>query len=329
MNVLVTGAAGFIGSHVCDHCISLGMNVVAVDDLSGGFLENIPKGVDFVKLDITNSQAVQNLFQKKGNFDAVYHIAAYAAEGLSHYIRHYNYTNNILGSINLINESVKSSVSKFIFTSSIAVYGEGQLPMSEDLTPMPEDPYGISKYAVEMDLVAANKQFGLDYIIFRPHNVYGSRQNIYDKYRNVIGIFIKQIRDGSSLTIFGDGSQTRAFSHINDVAPYIAKSPLVDNAKNEIFNIGSDNPYSVIDIAHTIASKLNVKANISYLPKRNEVLHAYSDHQKVKDVFNISKSIHLEEGLDEMIDWISESSIQSGTDFNHIEITQGLPDAWK
>ena len=220
---LVTGGAGFIGSHVARHCLALGHEVVVLDDLSGGFRDHVPDGAIFVQGSVTDHELVQRLFAEH-RFDYVYHLAAYAAEGLSHFIRRFNYTNNLIGSVNLINEAVKHEVKCFVFTSSIAVYGANQLPMTEDLTPQPEDPYGIAKYAVELDLRAAHEMFGLNSIIFRPHNVYGENQNIGDRYRNVIGIFMNQIMQGQPMTIFGDGSQTRAFSYIDDVAPIIARS---------------------------------------------------------------------------------------------------------
>src|SRR5438874_3921387 len=185
---LVTGAAGFIGSHVVDSCLELGMEVVATDDLSGGFRDNVPVAAEWVEGDLREATFVSSLFEL-GSFDFVYHLAAYAAEGLSHFIRAYNYRTNLGASVLLTNQSVLRGVKRFVFTSSIAVYGAEQTPMTEDMTPRPEDPYGISKYAVELDLAAAKDIFGLDYTIFRPHNVYGERQNISDPYRNVIGIF--------------------------------------------------------------------------------------------------------------------------------------------
>ena len=222
--VLVTGAAGFVGSHVADHLVSAGYNVIALDDLSGGFADNVHTDATFVEGSINDVELVNQLFEEH-QFEYVFHLAAYAAEGLSHFIRRFNYQNNLIGSINLINASINAGTVKcFVFTSSIAVYGANQLPMKEDMMPMPEDPYGVSKLAVELDLKSAHEMFGLNYMIFRPHNVYGERQNIGDPYRNVVGIFMNQIMQGKELTIFGDGMQTRAFSHIDDVAPIIAQS---------------------------------------------------------------------------------------------------------
>lgn len=298
---LVTGGAGFIGSHVAYELIKMGHQVIILDDLSGGFKRNIPKKAIFIKGSINDQKIIDRLF-KKYNFDYIYHLAAYAAQGLSHFIRHFNYENNLIGSINLINHAVLYKAKHFVFTSSIAVYGTNQLPMWEDTIPKPEDPYGISKYAVELDLQAAHKMFGLTYTIFRPHNVYGEHQNQADTYRNVLGIFINQLMSDKPMTIFGDGSQTRAFSYIGDVAPYIGKSPFVKGAKNEIFNIGADTPYSVKELAYIIAEVMGKKPDIIYLPKRLEVLHAFTDHTKVRKVFHIKKTTELKEGVRTMVE---------------------------
>ena len=251
---LVTGAAGFMGSHVVDHLIGMGHDVIALDDLSGGFRDNVNPSATFVEGSVVDRELVDRLF-RENPIDYVYHLAAYAAEGLSHFIKRFNYTNNLIGSVNIINACVNSGrVKCLVFTSSIAVYGRNQVPMKEDLVPQPEDPYGIAKYAVELDLKESHEMFGLDHIIFRPHNVYGERQNIADKYRNVIGIFMNQILRGEPLTVFGDGEQTRAFSYIDDVAPVIARSVERRDSYNKIFNVGADTPYSVNALARAVAN---------------------------------------------------------------------------
>jgi UDP-glucose 4-epimerase len=326
---LVTGGAGFIGAHVTDELIKLGHTVVVLDDLSGGFENNINERAVFIKGSVTDEQLIAQLF-KTNKFDYVFHLAAYAAEGLSHFIRHFNYNNNLIGSINLINESIRSKVDCFVFTSSIAVYGAGQLPLTESTTPIPEDPYGISKYAVELDLKAANKMFGLNYIIFRPHNVYGEYQNIGDRYRNVIGIFMNQLMQNKPLTIFGDGSQTRAFSYIKDVAPYIANSINISIAYNEIFNIGADKDYTVKELAYTIMDVLNLKNDLRFLPARNEVLNAYSDHSKAKKFFNINENsfTSLKDGIFRMAEWAKKVGFKKSNRFSNIEILEKLPPIW-
>jgi len=325
---LVTGGAGFIGSHVARHCLNLNHQVVVLDDLSGGFLDHLPDGVNFVEGSVTDELLIDQLFDQY-HFDYVYHLAAYAAEGLSHFIRKFNYTNNLLGSIHLINASIKHRVKCFVFTSSIAVYGKGQLPMTEDMTPIPEDPYGVSKYAVELDLRAAHEMFGLNYIIFRPHNVYGENQNIGDKYRNVIGIFMNQLMLGEPLTIFGDGTQTRAFSYIDDVAIPIAHSVHIPEAYNEVFNIGADQPYSVNELAEAVGRAFGIKPQIRYLRARNEVLHAYADHHKARKVFGSSSGISLEEGIYRMAEWAKKVGPRKSKEFSRIEIKENLPEGWK
>ena len=324
---LVTGGAGFIGSHVADELLLAGHKVVALDDLSGGFVDNISPQVEFVKGSITDVALVDSLFDRY-RFDYVFHIAAYAAEGLSHFIRRFNYTNNLLGSVTLINAAVRHHCRSFVFTSSIAVYGAGQTPMTEEMTPAPEDPYGISKFAVEMDLEAAHRLFGLNYIVFRPHNVYGERQNVGDKYRNVIGIFMNQVMQGLPCTIFGDGTQTRAFSHISDVAPAIARSISISGAYNQVFNIGADIPYSVKDLAEAVQQAMGKRTGTEFLPARNEVQHAFSDHSKARRILGAEASIPLSAGLERMAQWAIHAGPRSSSEFSSIELEEGLPPSW-
>lgn len=327
--VLVTGAAGFMGSHVADACLALGMDVVATDDLSGGFIENVPEAAKWVEGDLRDADFVRSLWDH-GPYDFVYHLAAYAAEGLSHFIRAYNYRTNLEASINLINNAVLRGVKRFVFTSSIAVYGAGQLPMREDMTPTPEDPYGVSKLAVELDLAAAQHMFGLDYTIFRPHNVYGERQNIADRYRNVIGIFMNNVMQAEAMPIFGDGHQTRAFSHIADVAPIIARAPLVNEARNQVFNVGADEPYSILELAHTVAGALDEQPQIVHLPARNEVVHAFSDHSKVHEIFGLTPPVTLKEGIGRMASWARAHGACEQVEFpGEIEIAINLPPSWR
>ena len=327
MKTLVTGGAGFIGSHLAKELLSMKHEVIILDDLSGGYTENIPVGAIFIKGCITDYDLLSELFQKH-QFDYVFHLAAYAAEGLSHFIRRFNYNNNLIGSVNLINLAVLHKIKCFVFTSSIAVYGTGQVPLKEETTPLPEDPYGISKYAVELDLKCAHEMFGLDYIIFRPHNVYGENQNIGDRYRNVIGIFINQIMTKQPFSIFGDGKQIRAFSYISDVVPFMANSINNEKAYNEVFNIGGDNPYTVLDVANEVSKNFNTTNNIQFLPARNEVVEAYSDHSKLKDVFGENKSVSLEEGVAKMVKWAKINGPRTTKPFANIEVKINMPSKW-
>jgi len=327
MKSLVTGGAGFIGAHVVNELINMGHEVVVLDDLSGGYKDNVNTSASFIEGSITNKVLIDEIFESH-NIDYVYHLAAYAAEGLSHFIRKFNYENNLIGSINLVNASIKHKVKCFVFTSSIAVYGAGQLPMREDMVPLPEDPYGIAKLAIEQDLKAAKEIFDLDYIIFRPHNVYGEYQNIADRYRNVLGIFMNQILQDKSLTIFGDGEQTRAFSYIGDVAPYIAKSVDLKNAYGETINIGADKQFTVNELADTIMNVMNREVKKNYLPARNEVMHAHSDHNKAKAIFGIENYTSLSKGIEKMAKWVEEHGARETPKFENIEITEKLPSVW-
>jgi UDP-glucose 4-epimerase len=330
---LVTGGAGFIGANVTRAMLTdpglAGQEIVVLDDLSGGFRSNLPDDprLIFVEGSITDPKLIDRLF-KRYHFRFVYHLAAYAAEGLSHFIRRFNYTNNLLGSMNLINASVNYGTECFVFTSSIAVYGAGQVPMREDMTPRPEDPYGIAKYAVELDLNTAHELFGLDFIIFRPHNVYGEYQNIGDRYRNVVGIFMNQILQGKPMAIFGDGNQQRAFTYIRDIALVIAEAPLVKRARNRIFNIGANQPYPVNELGRKVAEAMGVRFDVVYLQPRKEVNLAFSDHSICQETFGPLPQTPLEEGLRRMADWVKRVGSRKSEEFKTIEIARGLPPSW-
>jgi UDP-glucose 4-epimerase len=325
---LVTGGAGFMGSHLARELLALGHSVVILDDLSGGFRENVPTGAELVVGSVTDHVLVNALFARN-RFDYVFHLAAYAAEGLSHFIKRFNYENNLIGSINLINASVNYEVRCLVFTSSIAVYGTNQLPMTEDIQPQPEDSYGIAKYAVELDLQESRSMFGLNYIVFRPHNVYGEHQNTGDRYRNVIGIFINQLLQDQPMTIFGDGEQTRAFTYIGDIAPLMARSVLVPEAYNQIFNVGADKPYTVNYLAEVVAETLGRPCRKIHLDARQEVKHAFSSHEKVERILGARARIPLEEGVRKMAAWAKQVGPRKSQTFEPIEIAKNLPPSWR
>jgi UDP-glucose 4-epimerase len=326
---LVTGCAGFIGSHLCDELLAKGHEVIGIDDLSGGFVENVPKNVRYWPWSITDPDKIGAVFIAEEP-EYVFHLAAYAAEGLSHYIRRYNYENNLIGSINLINAAVNHGVKHFVFTSSMAVYGSQQVPYTEDMRPEPEDPYGVAKAAVERELAIAHKMFGLEYTIFRPHNVYGERQNIGDRYRNVIGIFMNQIMRGEPMTIFGDGEQVRAFSYISDIAPVIARAIEEPAAKSRIFNIGGELPVSINHLAEMVAISMETPDHPRlHLPPRTEVRTAFCNHDARREVFGDDDSLlPFSIGLDRMADWAREHGSRETKKFTEIEILRGIPEKW-
>ena len=325
---LITGGAGFIGSHVARALSGRGLDLVVLDDLSGGFFDNVPDGVEFVEGTLTDHAFLEDLFDAR-TFEYVFHLAAYAAEGLSHHIRRFNYDNNVSASASLVSLSIKHDVQRFIFTSSIAVYGEAQPPVTEETATIPIDPYGIAKLAVERDLAVASDYFGLEYTVFRPHNVYGEHQNIGDRYRNVIGIFMNQLMSGHPMTVFGDGYQTRAFSYIGDVAPVIAHCIDEPESIGETYNLGADQPYSVLRLAHMAAASLGVEANIEFLPERPEVTDMYASHAKVRSLFDLPEPTSLEVGLGRMAKWAQEVGPRRSKPFAAIEVDRNLPSGWE
>ena len=326
--VLVTGGAGFIGSHAADALLARGHEVTVLDDLSGGFADNVPVDARFVRGSVADHILVDRVFAD-GRFDYVFHLAAYAAEGLSHFIKRFNYVNNVVGSVNVINASINTGVRGFVFTSSIAVYGASPLvPMTEGQRPEPEDPYGIAKHAVERELAVSKAMFDLDFMIFRPHNVYGPRQNIGDRYRNVVGIFMNQILQGQPMTIFGDGTQTRAFTFVDDVAPVMARAIDEPSAWNEVFNVGADEPCTLNDLARHVAAAMGVEPRVRHLPERHEVHDAHADHAKVRGLLGGAPATALDVGLRRMAAWVREQGARSSPPFKDIEVRKNLPAVW-
>ena len=326
-HVLITGGAGFIGSNLAHNLKNKNYKITIVDDLSGGTLENVPDGVTFYKESICNAKKLSQIFQAE-KFDYVYHLAAYAAEGLSPFIRNYNYTNNIVGTANIVNECVKNKVNKLIFTSSIAVYGSIMPPYLESDKLHPEDPYGIAKYACELDIEQAHRMFGLNYTILRPHNVYGPKQNLADKYRNVVSIFLRAAIKNKPINIFGDGNQIRCWTYIDDLIPQFEQC--LDEKISGIYNIGSSNPNTVNDLAKMV-KQIFPKVRIKYQPARQEVINAQSNHSKAVDEFG-ECSTSLKDGIDLFLEWINNNKhlLDVKTKkFKNIEIEEGLPNVWK
>ena len=326
--VLITGAAGLLGANFSRYLTNKGHTVVGIDNLFGGYESSVDPNSVFYKIDLNNAEAVNRVFDGHKP-DYVYHFAAYAAEGLSPYIRSFNYTNNVVCSANVINACVNTNVKKIIFTSSMAVYGEGNPPFTEDQRQTPEDPYGVAKYAVELDLKLAHAQFGLEYSVVRPHNVVGVYQNIWDRYRNVIGIWIRQSMNNESLTIFGDGTQVRAFS---DISFYMKPfEQLMTEHNGETFNIGADKYWTINDAALTVqkvAAEFGNNVDLVHLEKRNEVHTAYSDHTKAKELLGFNDNTDLEATIREMYTW-AQSQPNRNVEYFDYEIEKNLYSFWK
>jgi UDP-glucose 4-epimerase len=328
MKCLITGIAGLFGVNFSKHLLEKKYRVIGIDDLSGGYKEFVPSSSVFYHVDVTHSGAINQIFDKEKP-DVVFHFAAYAAEGLSPFVRNYNYKNNIIASANIINAAINSGVKKIVFTSSMAVYGTGNPPFTEDQLPMPEDPYGIAKYAVEMDLKLAHEMFGLRYSIVRPHNVVGVYQNIWDRYRNVIGIWIRQALANEPLTIYGDGTQLRAFSDIKFYMDPFEK--LVHEHDSEIFNIGADKYYTIneaADLVISIAKEFDINASKVHLEKRNEVHAAYCDHSKARNLLGFKDDTNLQETIRSMFEWAMKQPTRP-TKMMKYEIEKNIYSFWK
>lgn len=328
--VLITGVAGLLGSRLADWVVENEPDafVVGIDDLSGGYIENVNEFVQFNKLDIsTSATQLDELFQKH-QFDVVYHFAAYAAEALSPFIRSYNYTNNLLATSNLINASIKYGVSRFVFTSTMAVYGDGTPPFSEESPRNPIDPYGIAKMACEMDLEIAGVQHGLDWCIIRPHNMYGAKQNIWDSYRNVLGIWMYKKLHDQPFTIFGDGEQVRAFSYIDDSVEHLWRAGWEPQCSKQIINLGGINHVSIKEAAHTLAEVVG-GAEIVHLPPRHEVKYAYPTYQKSIDLLGFEHKTNLYDGLSKMWEWAKQQPNRPRQVWSQYELDKGIYPFWK
>jgi len=326
--ILITGVAGLLGSHLSRHLLNMGHEVVGIDNLFGGYRDFVDPRVKFHEIDLADANAVSAVFSSERP-EYVYHFAAYAAEGLSPFIRNFNYTNNVLCSVNVVNECLKNNVRKLIFTSSMAVYGFGNPPFTEDQQPSPIDPYGIAKYTVEQDIKQAATQFGLNYTIVRPHNVVGIYQNIWDRYRNVIGIWIRQIMNGQPITIFGDGMQKRAFS---DISFYMEPfTRLMHEYSGEIFNIGADQEYHILDAANLlngVAQKYGFKSELKFLEPRHEVKDAFSDHTKAKNLLGFVDGTDLEKVMNDMFVWAKDQPERMVKTIPY-EVERGIYSFWK
>jgi UDP-glucose 4-epimerase len=327
--ILITGVAGLIGSRFADWVVlnQPNIEIVGIDDLSGGYIENINPLVTFYKIDCCSIE-LKNIFQKhKPKY--VFHFAAYAAEGLSPFIRTYNYTNNLLSTANIVNHCINNEVKRLIFTSTMAVYGHGIGGVfDEEMLRNPIDPYGVAKAACERDIEIANEQHGLDYCILRPHNVYGLKQNIWDKYRNVLGIWMYYKLNNQPLTIFGDGSQKRSFSFIDDCLEPIWNSAIFDTASKQIINIGGIKEHTIKESAEIMRSVID-GGDIVYLEKRHEVHTAIPTYEKSMSILNYKHKTDLQEGLEHMWKWAQEQPKRERFVWGQYEIEKGIYSYWK
>ena len=328
--ILITGVAGLLGSRLADWIIENKgdeYQVIGVDDLSGGFKENINPKVKFWQMDLVD-HPIENIFEAH-KIDYVYHFAAYAAEGLSPFIRSYNYQNNLVATSRIVNECIKHDIKRLVFTSTMAVYGHGEGGIfHEDMSRNPIDPYGVAKMGCEKDIEIANEQHGLDYCIIRPHNVYGIKQNIWDKYRNVLGIWMFQHLNEESITIFGDGEQTRAFSYIDDSLEPLWNAAVKPKASKEIINLGGIEKHSIFEAA-LILKEVTGACCVSYEEGRHEVKHSIPTYQKSVDILGFKHTTNLKEGLTEMWEWAKKQPMRERFVWPKYELEKGIYSFWK
>ena len=331
MKILITGVAGLIGSRLSDWIIENKpeAEVFGIDDLSGGYLENLNPKLKFIKLDISRSNNELSLAFDQIKPDYVFHFAAYAAEGLSPFIRTYNYDNNLRATASIVNECIRHDVKRLIFTSTLAVYGHGYGGIfDESQIPKPIDPYGVAKYACEMDIQIAGEQHGLDWCIIRPHNVYGIKQNIWDKYRNVLGIWMFQHLQNEPMTIFGDGNQTRAFSYIDDSLEPLWNAAIKKEASKEIINLGGIEEHS-INGACKILQEVIGEGEIVYKEARHEVKFSIPTYQKSIDILGFEHKTDLKDGLSNMWNWAKEQPKRERFIWPSYELDKGIYSFWK
>ena len=330
-SVLITGNAGLLGSRLANWILENHQEyeVVGIDDLSGGYIENVDKRVVFYQRDLSHDN-IRDIFDKH-EFKYVFHMACYAAEGLSPFMRMFNDRNNMLSTDNIINECIMHDVKRLIYTSSMSVYGrgiyEGRI-FDEDDRPDPIDPYAVSKYACETNIKIAGEQHGLDWCIIRPHNVYGIGQNIWDKYRNVLGIWMYQTINNQPMLIYGDGKQTRAFSYIDDILEPMWNAAVFKKASKEIINLGGIAGYSINSAAETLC-KITGYNNISHEEPRHEVKHAVPNPDKSIKLLKYEQKTSLEDGLRKMWEWAKTQPNRDRMKWENYEITKGIYSYWK
>jgi len=300
MRILVTGGAGFIGSHLVDRLIKENHKVIVIDNLTTGKEENINPQAEFYNLDIYDFEKIKPLFEK---IDFVFHLAAIPQILVS--IKDPVGTSkvNILGTINVFKAAIEAKVKRVIFASSSSVYGnQEKLPLKENMRPNPVNPYALQKLVGEQFAKLFTKLYGIPIISLRYFNVYGPRININSDYSSVIGKFLKQKAEGKPLTIFGNGEQTRDFCYIDDVVDATIKAMESKKLKGgEVINIGSGKSYSINYLANLIGGKRK------YLtPREGDVKHTQADITLAKKLFTWQPKVSFEEGLRRVKEWFKK-----------------------
>ncbi|NBO61231.1 MAG: NAD-dependent epimerase/dehydratase family protein [Flavobacteriia bacterium] len=327
--ILITGVAGFLGSHLADKFLSDGHSVIGIDNLIGGYLENVHSEVEFFLDDLNNLDSISHIFR---GIDVVVHSACTAYEGLSVFSPSLVVQNTTQITANALSASVKSNVKRFIFMSSMARYGtQNQLPFIENMTPRPQDPYGIAKYASELLVKNISEVHGMEYVILVPHNIIGPRQKFDDPYRNVASIITNRFLQNKQPIIYGNGEQKRCFSFIDDVVDPIFKSCFEDAALSKIINIGPDEEFITINnLAFMIADILKVDCKPIYVDNRpQEVFEANCSANLARQILGYETKMDLRSGLTELVNWILAQPRREFTYHLPVEIQSSkTPKTW-
>lgn len=329
MKVFVSGAAGFLGSHLAEVFVQGGAHVVGCDNMIGGELSNLPEGIEFETADCCDVDAMKRL--TKG-CDLVYHCAAIATEGLSVFspalIAKHVYENTAA----LLAATASNNVARFVHCSSMARYGDAPAPFTEETRPQPVDPYGIAKYAAELLVKNVADTHGFEYVIAVPHNIIGPKQKYDDPYRNVASIMINRMLQGKQPIVYGDGGQKRCFSFVQDCVDPLLKMGSEPGVVGEIINIGPDEEYvSILELAQTIAELINFDLDPIFVPDRpREVRYATCSADKARRLLDYKTKVSLRDGLRSIVDWISANGTKPFQYHLPIEIDSPLvPKTWK
>lgn len=330
MKCLVTGVAGFMASHLAEYLANQGHEVYGIDNESIGIPENVPSNIRYAKIDMRWTEQMRSLIEEIKP-EIIYHAAAWAHEGLSQFMPILITENNYNAFLNLITPAINNGLKRIVVFSSMSVYGEQKPPFNEAMERKPEDVYAVAKTAIEKTTEVLADVHGFDYTIIRPHNVYGPKQMLHDPYRNVVGIFCNRILNGKPPIIYGDGKQTRAFSYIDDVTPYVAKAGFLEETKGQIINIGPTEEYTLNQLADQVLKAFGSDLKPIHMPDRpREVKHAFCTNDKATKLLGYKTYTKFEDGIQKMVDWANTQGPKEFVYLDELELTGSkIPKTWQ
>ena len=330
MHIFITGIAGFLGANLADYYSNKGLRVSGCDSLVGGSLDNINlKNISFYK---ANCEDFDEMKKIMNGVDIVCHAAAYAHEGLSTFSPVSICNNNVTGSVSVFTAAILNKVKRIVYCSSMARYGNINIPFKEDDELKPVDPYGVSKVAAENILKILSKTHGIEYNIAVPHNIIGPKQKYDDPYRNVVSIMINLMLQNRNPIIYGDGNQKRTFSDIDDCVYCLDKLLTDPNIVSQTVNIGPDEEFITInELYKLLSNKIKFNLEPKYLEDRpNEVKEATCSSQKAREILKYRTNVTLDKSLDKIINYIKLKGPKKFQYNYSLEINnEKTPLAWK